>query len=414
MPDAEPFIFFSYAHLPRLPRSRGREADYWIYKLFDDLCEHIVNITDTDNPGFIDRGIGSGDPWRLELATALATCRVFVPLYSPRYFRSSQCGREWAAFARRTLDQSVKEAMAVDAIVPALWTSIERRSLPAITSGLQVNNLGDEDLYLKEGFYGIMKLRPYSSLYGRATFQLAREIVNAADRSQIRPCAPPRYESLVGAFGESAELRERPLRITVSALSNGERLPKGRTTKFYGPTAREWNPYHPTSKMPLAEYASRLVSCVGYEADVGTLEEHLAELLAGGVPTRPGLLVVDPWSTRKVERRRRLQQFDNSPRHCTGVVVPWSNEDHETLEADASLRRTMQVTLRQTIEGTPPTFNTATRGIPTIESFGDIATRMALTVGKEYLRLVSVGRLPGPRIERTRIAPPDPGGGIDT
>ncbi|MBC3842855.1 hypothetical protein GXW82_29795 [Streptacidiphilus sp. 4-A2] len=49
----------------------------------------------------MDRGMHLGEGWVGRLSDALASCRVFVPLYSPRYFRSEPCGQEWRGFASR-------------------------------------------------------------------------------------------------------------------------------------------------------------------------------------------------------------------------------------------------------------------------------------------------------------------------
>jgi hypothetical protein len=49
------------------------------------------------------QGQGQGHEWPWRLSNALATCSVFVPLYSRRYFKSEHCGKEWFAFHRHAL-----------------------------------------------------------------------------------------------------------------------------------------------------------------------------------------------------------------------------------------------------------------------------------------------------------------------
>src|SRR3984957_8900473 len=90
-----PYFFLSYAHTPRLDASDSTDPDLWVEQLFKDLCRHIVQVTDLprgSNPGFMDKNLHPGENRPESLIQALATCRVFVPLYSRRYFTSVDCG----------------------------------------------------------------------------------------------------------------------------------------------------------------------------------------------------------------------------------------------------------------------------------------------------------------------------------
>jgi hypothetical protein len=94
--DAAPYFFLSYAHTPRFAGEPGN-PDIWVVNLFRDLCSDIMQLTNLPpgaKPGFMDRELRAGSDWPSGLAHALATCRVFVPLYSRRYFDSEQCGSQ--------------------------------------------------------------------------------------------------------------------------------------------------------------------------------------------------------------------------------------------------------------------------------------------------------------------------------
>ena len=103
--DDRPYFFLSYARTPKRDPSDRDDPDRWVYKLYKDLCGAILQMTDArpEEAGFMDRDNKLGTEWSPELTAALAKCRVFVPLYSRRYFESDNCGREWFAFARREL-----------------------------------------------------------------------------------------------------------------------------------------------------------------------------------------------------------------------------------------------------------------------------------------------------------------------
>ncbi|SPF01809.1 TIR-like protein FxsC [Streptomyces sp. MA5143a] len=119
-----PYFFLSYAHTPSHDSSGG-DPSVWVKKLYDGLCEHIRGLTDLPRGakvGFLDEKVSAGTKWTDELSMNLARCKVFVPLYSPRYFMSRQCGREWWAFSRRQVTQRAHGGPAREnTIIPALW-----------------------------------------------------------------------------------------------------------------------------------------------------------------------------------------------------------------------------------------------------------------------------------------------------
>ena len=88
-----PYFFLSYPHTPKFVDRDEEDPDTWAAKLYKDLCGHLFQLSSlplADRIGFMDRELRPGHEWPLEMARALATCRVFVPLYSPRYFSIEQ------------------------------------------------------------------------------------------------------------------------------------------------------------------------------------------------------------------------------------------------------------------------------------------------------------------------------------
>jgi TIR domain len=98
--DLMPFFLLSYAHAIRGNDPDAEDQDIWVSKLFRDLCNHIgvIEGLPPSTVGFMDRELRSGNEWPWRLSRNLATCKVFVPLYSRRYFQSPHCGKEWTAF----------------------------------------------------------------------------------------------------------------------------------------------------------------------------------------------------------------------------------------------------------------------------------------------------------------------------
>ena len=127
--DVRPYFFLSYARTPKRDPADRDNPDRWVHKLYRDLCDAILQMTDVQpaEAGFMDVENKVGAEWSPALIDAIKNCRVFVPLYSRRYFESDNCGREWFAFARREVTHRARGGERVDAIVPALWTRLDRR-----------------------------------------------------------------------------------------------------------------------------------------------------------------------------------------------------------------------------------------------------------------------------------------------
>ena len=289
--DDGPFFFLSYAHGPR-DFPAGRDPDLWIAQLYDDLCEHIKSLADLapgKKAGFMDRELQQGHEWPRRLSKALATCHVFVPLYSRRYFKSEHCGREWFAFNRRRLNYRARSARPIETIVPALWIPLRDGRFPEAASAVQYNSADFGPLYAEHGFYGIMKVTRWREAYEEAVYLLARRIVDAAEASPpVEPEIWTEYESLPSAFGGDGGTGpgDKLLRLTVIAPGRDE-LPSGRDPAYYGENVREWNPYRQDSLRALADHAGDLARSLSYTPDVGDLYRHESALFGAGQPTGP-------------------------------------------------------------------------------------------------------------------------------
>lgn len=182
-----PYFFLSYARMPKRHPNDPDEPDRWVCQLYDDLCESILSLTNAHprSVGFMDRQSAPGARWPEDLAQALATCKVFVPLYSERYFGSEHCRREWFTFARRELTHRAQGGRVSSAIVPALWADIDPDCLPEVAKSVHYDHSDFGRRYRAEGFYGLIKLKRFRKDYELAAHQLARRI-----RQACRKAAP--------------------------------------------------------------------------------------------------------------------------------------------------------------------------------------------------------------------------------
>lgn len=389
--DDGPLFFLSYAHSAQ--DERGGDPDIWIAELYRDLCGHVRPLADLPrgaSAGFMDRELRQGHEWPDRLAGALATCRVFVPLYSKRYFKSEHCGKEWFAYNMRRINHKAKSAHPVETIVPALWIPLHDGILPEAASSVQYNSASFSELYAEHGFYGIMKVKRWRDVYEEVVYLLAQQIVAAAEASPPVPASMVPYESLSPAFGGTgaAGPGDKPLRITVVA-PNRDELPDGRDAACYGGDFHAWNPYRGDSVRPLAVHAAELARGMSYTPQVGDLFRHEARLVGREPPSGPEVLLIDPWAALLPDCRDILRRLDSIDTPWAQVIVVWNQKDTQMRAERDRLREALNAVLPRKLKEGRATHVFAVRGVPSLEEFGLVLPPVIAEAGRHYLRIAS-------------------------
>jgi FxsC-like protein len=373
--DEQPYFFLSYAHTPRHDQGEVDDPDYWVTQLFGDLCRKLREILDLPQgvrPGFMDRELRPGKEWPPALAGALAACRVFVPLYSRRYFTSVHCGKEWSVFARRMEGYQGKAEDRTRFIVPALWVPVRG---PFPEKAVQYQPAGFSETYADLGFYGVMKLTRYRHEYENAVGLLAKQIVEASTGTRAGKPLPPgpveSYLQVENAFDEA------------DATGDGER--RVLLTVATPDTPRRWNPYPDESSRPLAEEAADLATSLGFLPEVGGLAEH-AEELRRARPTRAMVLIVDPRSVTVPESRKILKEIDDADRPWISVVVGWNPKT--TGDVDV-LKTALERALPHKLVDGPAASVLAIKGVPTLADFGTVVPTVLRAAERSFLRQAS-------------------------
>jgi FxsC-like protein len=391
--EAAPYFFLSYAHSPWNGPASSQHQDVWPAKLFEDLCARVSRLgglppAASKYVGLMDRGQWAAPhDGSVRLARALARCRVFVPLFSRRYFASEDCGKEWFAFTRRTAARPPRERAAAGAVIPALWVPVDARYLPPVARAIDFIHPELGDCYAANGFYGIIKLTKYRQAYEQAVDGLARLITRAAAESPVAPEPLPHYASLVSAFGaEAGSVRGRqPLRITVVAPRPDE-LPHAGRAFYYGHDPCGWNPYAPHAVRGLADHAADLARDLGYDPDVGDLGRHGRELLRSGPPASPAVLIVDAWAATISEYASLLRRLDAMNRPWVQVIVPWPGGDEENEATRATLWSALVSALGHKLVPGRATSSSAVCGVHSLEDFSRVLPAVITTAARQYLR----------------------------
>jgi FxsC-like protein len=416
--EERPYFFLSYARTPKRDPAEKDDPDRWVHKLYKDLCAEILQMTDVppEAAGFMDRENRLGTEWSPELINALANCRVFVPLYSRRYFESDNCGREWFAFARRELTQKARGRQVASAIVPALWTRLDQDRIPEVAAALQYTHADLGQRYCAEGFYGVMKLHNYRSAYNRAVHRLAEHIIAIGDQCEaygndgvVHELARDNFGSLQSAFGPSSAPRTTNGQLQISVLAHdSSTLPLGRSGEYYGDTPHTWSPYRPDYVQPVADYALELAKkCLDCKPHVAAVGDDLLGWLGDGHKIPPSLCLIDAWVATSEAHYERLQRLNEVEESWVSVLVPWNSQDRELRAAEHDLREKLHQQLDRKLASVPRRCRMAASGIPTMQDFGQILPEMTMMMLKRFCKDAPAHPPVGPVITRPRLRAAD-------
>ena len=338
--DGAPYFFLAYAHTPQRP---------WVVRLYNDLCSEILERTTWPAHlpvGFMDAsGIRTGEDWRNAVAGALATCRAFVPLYSPRYFSRPECGREWHAFTRRAVDHRTRYGGGTATpIVPALWTPVTESQVPAAARHVQVDFRSVHTSYAEDGLFTLIKsfgVPPHVS-QGRPP---ARGADHPCRGGHPAPAVPrQRAAPRAGRLPRAGVRRPGPPPDDDPRRRAHRAAPAGRTRRpgLRRQPRRTGRRSSPARVQPVAQAASYIARSFDFEPSILTLEEGLATLDWSDPTTGPGVALIDPWLALDDARAEQLNRLDALDAGWLGAAVIWNQLDQQTTARADDLRKALQ------------------------------------------------------------------------
>jgi FxsC-like protein len=381
------YFLISYPHTEHNGQGSERAPDYWVIKFYGDLCRHVEELAAVPvgtRVGILDRAWWVDDDWLAGLPAALASCRVLVPLYSPRYFQSEACGKEWQAFADRPAGQRAQVAQA-PAIVPVMWMPMPSGTLHHAARTVPIE-YGGVDSYASRGLYGIIKRSSYRADYDKFVHGVAERVIATARRSPATPLPDVDFDSLPNPFAPTGAPESGAPRLLITVVApQWDELPPGRDGQYYGKAAWDWTPYRPASQQPIAQFTANFARSLGYRPYVCDLQEREADLLTCGRAAHPELLIIDPWAVMRPECHRLLARFNLAEKPWVQVVIPWNPADGETTTAENELRLALDSALGRKLELGRVTSGIAVGGVPSIAEFGAVLPFLIPAVGNRYL-----------------------------
>ncbi|MGH3630309.1 MAG: TIR-like protein FxsC [Sciscionella sp.] len=370
------YFFLSYAHTQRLDPDDGSDPDHWVHVFFHDLNHEVSTLARHPRgrvPGFADSDIPLGGIWPDRLSDSIATCAVFVPLFSPGYFDSVYCGREWTAFSDRLQSDYASTSRLKEAVIPVMWQPMTVDSIPPSARRIQLSHTSLGEEYRRRGMLQLLRQRRFRSEYRTALLAIARQVVSVAENAAPRTATPRAIEALANAFESTGDWQpadRRTLRIAVAAPIS-PRLPRGCDPLAYGSTPAHWRPYQPSHPMSACEIAERIGRALGFHPLVATVDQ-CPELELDTPPSAPTVLLVDPWATADPTLSRLLERFDEitDEKPWIRLALPWTRPDQthpdHGVELASGLFRALEHTRRRCRPETPA----AVAGLATAEDFG--------------------------------------------
>lgn len=417
--DNRPYFFLSYAHTPPW-RAEAGDRDAWVRQFFTDLCDDVMALTDLPDGapvGFMDQEIRTGEGWPEALSKNLASCRVFVPLYSRRYFISEHCGREWYAFNERVLHARNAGSDAVPAIVPALGTHVNLDRIPDSAKRIHIDLSSTEGHYESKGLYGLLRTRRLRDEYDETVFALAQRIVEVAEQTDLPPGRPRAYDRTRSAFKPRGEAPRR-IHLTVAAPTI-ESIPGHRDRRPYGVDPHDWNPYHAESTRPLSQLAEDLIRSLDYRITVSAFEDERTGPAAedgeqtgtdpfdSGRPP-PSILLIDRWVLADEEYRRRLMAYDAYAHPWVTAVIPWGRDDEQCQGPEGrDLEALLEHTLPSILErGRKLDSYLPLNRVPTLRAFNDVLPAVVAYATQQFLKQATPHPPPGGNIAKPRLEGP--------
>jgi FxsC-like protein len=359
-------FFFSYKRISRTVYQR---------KFFDELSAEVREVGEVEQEGpvgfFDQEGIEPGEEWRPELSAALQDSKVLVCVFTPHYFKSEYCGKEWQVFQMRRMEhQRLRQAEGVPdpqlppVIKPVLWIPVSEEELSSEVREIQLYRGTRENIANSRGLRYVLKQKSnYRRLYQDYLNRLAQDIVDAA-KCDLKPlpalpdlrdipvpagfksCETTARKSVEPLVGQLVEPQPRPSTILYPSVKVKFVFVAGDPARFGGlrqPDSylerggADWKPFHPTQSDRIARIINRFISDEEGEYDVVPVPygDDLITVVEEAYSNREIVVIIaDAWTiTWDVGFQSILRDFDTrnrqSPFYNCSVLVPWNESDLE-------------------------------------------------------------------------------------
>lgn len=347
-------VFFSY---------RRADCDRFMRDFIYDLLQEVRALRGFGRdvtPVFFDQeSIEVGNDWDEALLAALKESHVLVPLYSPAYFDSEYCGKEWQVFQlRREALAQLHRSPKPKVILPVVW-------IPTYGSGNLTSALPDhvsdavkkmqytcppgEGDINKNGLWLIARGKssnpnPYLEFVRSFALAIKNTIEEMSTVPRLREIPIPPLDKIPSAFQSNkivskptapapGKLGFRSVRFIYAALHPDD-LDGGRNPDPYLDIGgSDWKPFYPKSCRRIGNLAQNIVTDerLEFDADAAEFGKDLVGAVEAALKeSRLVVIFVDRWSLfTSTTYQDILRNFDTQNFRNCAVLLPWNPDDPE-------------------------------------------------------------------------------------
>jgi FxsC-like protein len=359
-------FFFSYSR---------KNNDVYLKRFLKDLSKELSALRPANNgqeAHFFDQHhLRRGMEWKQELLDALQNARVLVCVYSPDYFLSEYCGKEWQVFQARR-EQAIKVAQAAGQIgvklppiiKPVIWVPFDGHA-PSAIGPIQYK---DGDPHAEVNTDGLMHIirqfSKYKNKYWDYIRALAEEIKETVEKHDVKPLAgvlnidaipnafcdaPPVPPAAHGLQSAPAGAGPETVRFVYVAGKPDELSPKRQeVVSYHHNGGKEWKPFWsppPAHSKPIFALAQE--AAIGEPPYFDNHDLPITSTLQQDVKTaeKQGQLVVllvDSWTACLDPYKQWLRHFDEANYFNCSVIIPWNDSDTETAQKASHLEKELK------------------------------------------------------------------------
>lgn len=370
-------FFFSYARA---------DNDSYLRKFFNELSQRVRNLRGLKKDvevGFFDQNIKLGEEWDPKVAAALNESKVMVCVYSPAYFSSEECGKEWQVFQlRREKYRQEQEAKGVvGATLPpvikgVVWIAPLPKNLSQRVKDSQYKSGDPDTASNKIGLQPMLQLiGRHRTEYKQFVLDLGAEIVQAADTYTLPDIGPlSTYRKVPSAFAsqppvalEGQDAAVAPAAVAPAAVAPAATAFAPKRVRFVVVAADpkqfgaarsadaylddgggDWRPFWPSDTQSILPFVYNIVSDreLGFVAEDVTFGQDLRRNVEEALEQRKiVIIIVDRWSLHwRPEYQDILRKFDQGNYINCSVIIPQNDDDREAADKADEIEETLRKT----------------------------------------------------------------------
>jgi hypothetical protein len=337
------WFFLSYAR-----NDRENDKHACISRFYEDLDERVRGLKTIreGSAGFFDgQSIQQGADWSNMLGQSLNNCRALLCMYSPAYFISEYCGKEWQVFTERIQSAYPESPPPTPLILPILFYSPEDiKPLPEAVSKIQYMDDDYPEAYRKNGLRYMMIRTDQDNNYRDFLDACVEKLIKATNTPPLAALNNlPEFNKTRSAFHTPCASPESPFQAPVNVgpryaefiyvaarRSEIEQLPVKPRIERYGEEGElDWKPYLPPDETERAREISSYGLGVAFKEDFryqhipleGDLVERITEAEQNN---RIVVIIVDTWTLCLEKYRELMKAYDHMMFLNSVVLIAWN------------------------------------------------------------------------------------------